>query len=113
MSTGVRARALVLVGHGELVARWRFPASPLIAIELGGRAWAQVDYFEASASVRWALEIKAPGHESVIGLPGLAGEVPEDLDEHEELRIAALDHSLAAAADRLGVRGEGLEARDA
>jgi hypothetical protein len=113
MSAGVCARAMALTGHGELVARWRFPASPLIAIELDGRAWAEVDYFEASASVHWALEVKGPEHESVIGLPGLAGQVPEDIDEHEELRIAALDHSLDAAADRLGVRGQPLQARDA
>lgn len=113
MTEGIQARAMTLAEHDELVARWHFPAVPLITIELNGRAWGEVDYTEASASIHWALKIKASGQDSVVGLPGLAGQTPDDLDEREGIRVAALDHSLDASADRLGFRDQPLQARDA
>jgi hypothetical protein len=111
VSDDVRCRGVDLAGLGELVACWQFPSSPLIAIQLGGRPWAEVDYFEASASVHWALRVSGADR-SVIGLPGLAGRVPDELDDDADLRVAALDHALDAAADRLGVRGETLSPRN-
>ena len=102
MTAAPRRRETVLHDGRKLEAYWQFPAHPMIALSLDDHPLGQVDYAEASASVHWALRLEHRGHEVVVGLPALAGQVPEELDADERLCSAALDHSLQAAADRLG-----------
>jgi hypothetical protein len=109
MTATSRRRVAKLADGRRLEARWQFPAHPMIALAVNGRALGHVDYVEASASVHWALRVEHRGHEVVIGLPALAGRVPEELDADEGLCVAALDHALRAAADRLGDHGPALE----
>jgi hypothetical protein len=112
MIEGVRRRVAELADHRALEARWQFPASPLIVLELDGRPFATVDYSEASASSHWALRLRVAGREIAIALPSLAVWIPEELDDDVTLRVVALDHALAAGADRLGYSAESIEMSD-
>ena len=109
-TSGVRRRAVELSGaagvpDGTLMAEWRFPESPLIPLDLGNQRLAVVDYSPASASAHWFLRWSDPllaSAHAEVAITTLAGQVPEDADTDEALRIAVLDAALLALISALG-----------
>lgn len=110
MTQGTTRRESTIPALGQLAADWRFPERPLVPITLDGKPVASADYLEASASahwfIRWEPHPRVPEHEGEIALSTLAGQVPEDIDVDEGLRVGVLDTALRAAASQLHVNGD-------
>ena len=83
------------VGSGRtLRAHYSAGGQPTVTVALDGVQIAQLRYSEASASNRWAIHISHAGVQPILGLPALAGTVPEDLEGNRALAYAAVDDTL-------------------
>ena len=98
-------RELGLAGGQRLLGRYWLPQRPVVTVTHDGAELAQLDYGEASASNHWAIRIAHGDRETLLGMPALAGTVPEDLERDLSLAEAILDETLQAVGAWITAHG--------